>query len=109
MGEAILAFLSQLFLFATKVVPDDKIREEAQQIRKQRVTSEELIRIYDREFRRLKNHTEINIATDVSFADHNLPDDQRAELINLLTARILEYRKKFPLIFRKWLLLQSKS
>ena len=103
MFETIIALLTQVFAFGTKLVPDDKIREENQQLRKQRITGVELVKIYDREFRRLKNHTEINIGTDVKFVDYNLPPDQQQWLIENLTARIKTYRLNHPVIFRQWL------
>ena len=103
MFETIIALLTQVFAFGTKLVPDDKIREENQQLRKQRITGVELIRIYDREFNRLKNHTEITIGTDVKFVDYNLPPDQQQWLIENLTARITAYRLKHKIIFGKWL------
>lgn len=98
-AEAIKAF----FGFATKVVPSDKIRDDNHEIRKPKLEERQKIEIYDREFRRLKDHTEIEIGVDVSFVDKNLSDEDRKELIELLTKRIIEYRKRHSVIFHKWL------
>ena len=96
--EAIIAMFGTI----TKLTPSDAIREDNQRRLRIRRDSAEMIRIYDREFRRLKYHTEIDISTDVKFSDDNLPDDQEKELIELLTARVKEYRHNHPIIFRKW-------
>lgn len=100
---AIAEALSAIFNFGTKVVPSDVIREDNHQIRKPRLEQREKIRIYDVAFRRLKNHTEIDIATDVKFNYDNLDEEDQKELIDLLTKRIIEHRKKHPVLFRKWL------
>jgi hypothetical protein len=88
---------------ATKAIPSDKIREENQQIKIPRLQQNQKIAIYDREYRRLKDHTEIAIPLDVNFVDDNLNPEDKKELIELLTHRIIAYRKKHPIIFKKWL------
>lgn len=98
-AEAIKAF----FGFATKVVPSDVIREDSHVINRPRLEQKQKIAIYNREFRRLKDHPEINIATDVEFVDENLNEEDKKELIELLTNRITAYRRSHPVIFRKWL------
>ena len=98
-AEAIKAF----FGFATKVTPSEKVQDDLHEIRKPRLEQKQKIAIYDREFRRLKDHTEIPIPLDVSFVDDNLNEDDKKELIELLTKRIIEYRFRHKLIFGKWL------
>ena len=98
-AEAIKAF----FGFATKVVPSDVIRDDNHAIAKPRLEQKQKIIIYDREFRRLKDHTEIAIPLDVNFVDSNLNDLDRQELVELLQKRITEYRLRHKLIFGKWL------
>ena len=98
-AEAIKAF----FGFATKVVPSDVIRDDNHAIAKPRLEQKQKIIIYDREFRRLKDHTEISIPLDVTFIDSNLNELDREELIQLLEKRITEYRLRHKLIFGKWL------
>lgn len=104
------AFLTALFRAITgiskvaeKAIPSEKIQEENHARKKHRKTSRELILIYDREFRRLKDHWEIDIATDINFVHNDMEDDQRTELIELLTDRIDVYRIKRPIRFRKWI------
>ena len=101
--DSLFKAISALFVAITKITPSDVIREDNQRRLRIRRDSAEMIKIYDREYRRLKNHTEINIATDVKFSDDNLPDDQEKELIELLTARVTEYRKRHPVLFKRWL------
>lgn len=103
MISSVLAFLTAMLATISKLTPSDKVREEAQERRRQRVSSLEFTKIYDRQFHRLKAHTEIDIKTDVSFINYNLPDDQEAMLVELLTARVKKYRQRHPIIFRKWL------
>lgn len=101
-AEAIKAF----FGFATKVVPSDAIRDDNHLIKKPRLQEREKIAIYDREFRRLKDHTEIAIPLDLQFVDDNLNEDDQKELTELLTARIIQYRKANAWArpkFKKWL------
>ena len=97
--EAIKAF----FGFATKIIPDDTIRDDNHVIRKPRLEEMQKVKIYNREFIRLKDHPEIPIALDVHFIDKNLADEDRIELIDLLTRRITKYRQNHPVIFHKWL------
>lgn len=92
-----------LFNMVGKAIPSDKIREDNNALRKPRKEGKEMIEIYNREYIRLVSHPEINIATDVNFVDDNLPDDQKAELIEDLTNRIFEHRKNHPIIFREFL------
>lgn len=99
MAEAIKA----IFGFASKVVPSEKVQDNLHDIKRPRLEQKQKISIYDREFRRLKNHTEIDIATDVNFVDENLNEEDKKELIELLTKRITEYRLRHPVIFHKWL------
>ena len=99
---AIANAIAALFGFATKAVNPDEVRIDNHKIAKPRLEEREKIAIYDREFRRLKDHTEINIATDLNFVDDNLNEDKK-ELLELLTARITKYRQEHPIIFSKWL------
>ena len=108
--DAVLAFLSSLLALTTKAIKPDEIRIGSFDISKPRLSSAERIKIYDREFRRLKNHVEIEIGEDISFVNYNLTAEERALLIELLKDRIFEYRKecvrKFPNLFpkfKKWL------
>ena len=100
---AIAQALKALFDLLTKAVPSDKIREDNHDIVKPRLEQEEKIKILDIEFNKLKNHPELDIATSVGFINNNLDPQDRKELIELLTARIYAYRKKHPVIFKKWL------
>lgn len=99
----ILETLKSLFSLAEKAVPPDKIREDRFEIKKPRLEQEEKNAIFDRQFMRLRNRTEIPIKTHIAFVlDHLDPEDQK-ELTELLMARIIAYRKKRPVKFRKWL------
>lgn len=100
---AIAQALKAFFDLLTKAIPSDAMRENKQAIVEPRLKQEEKIKIFNREFRRLKNHTELNIATSVNFVDDNLNPEDQKELIELLISRIFEYRKNHPIIFRKWL------
>ena len=99
----ILKAVEALFGFLGKALPSDKIRETSQEINKPLLEEKERIRIYDIAYRRLKNHPEIVIENDVNFVNSNLHDDDKKWLIENLTARIHEYRRAHPVIFRKWL------
>ena len=100
---AIAEAIKAVFGFAAKVTPSEKVQDDLHEIRKPRLEQSQKIKIYDREYRRLRNHPEINIATDIEFVDDNLSEEDKKELIELLTTRITAYRKKHPSIFRKWL------
>lgn len=93
----------------TKIIPSDEIRNGRFDIHKSRLSEFERTRAYDIEFRRLKNHTEISIADDVAFIDYNLTDDERALMIRMLTARVDAYRRRHPILFRKWIKSQDAS
>ena len=99
-AQAIQAF----FGFFTKAVPSDAIREDRHVIAKPRLEQEEKIAIFNREFNRLKNHTELSIPVCVSFVDDNLNIDDQKELTELLIDRITKYRKNHPVVFRRWLI-----
>lgn len=99
----IVQTLKSLFGFLGKAIPSDKIREDRHELKKPRLAQKEKIIIFDREFRRLKNHPEIPIELNIEYVADNLNEEDQQELIALLTARITEYRKKRPVIFRKWL------
>lgn len=100
---AIAEAIKAIFGFAVRVTPSEKVQDDLHEIRKPRLEQKQKIAIYDREFRRLKDHTEIDIALDVDFVDENLNEEDKKELIELLTKRITEYRLKHPIIFRKWI------
>jgi hypothetical protein len=100
---AIAQALKSLFDFLTKVTPSDEIRQDNHNIKKPRLEQQEKIKILDREFKRLKNHPELNIVTSVGFVNDNLDIEDQKELIELLTSKIIAYRKKHPVIFKKWL------
>lgn len=103
MWESVIALLTQIFSFAIKVTPDDKERDATQEIHLPKLQQDVFIQIYDKQFNRLKNHTEIDIATDINYSLQNsMPENQRQELITLLQARIKEYRHKHNVIFKKW-------
>jgi hypothetical protein len=106
--SALFLAIKSMFEFGSKVTPPDQIRLDNHDIKKPRLTAQEKTKIYDIAYRRLKNHTEIDIATDVKFNYDNLHEDDQKELTELLTARITEYRKRHPIIFRKWLSLQKQ-
>lgn len=92
-----------MFSFVEKVTPPDEIRISQYEVKKPRLEQREKIRIFDREFRRLKNHTELSIDESVEFVNDNLDEEDKKELKKLLSDRIVEYRKKRPVIFKKWL------
>lgn len=99
----ILNLITKALDFGSKLLPSDKVREGNQQINKPLLESKALIKIYDREFRRLKNHQEIPIRQDVNFVNDGLSPEQKQELIKNLECRILEHRRKHKWRFRKWL------
>ena len=110
MLETIIALISQALSFATKLTPDDKNRDTTQTINLPRLEANAYIKIYDKEYIRLRNHTEIDIAQDVDFVTrHSMPADQEKELIDMLTARINAYRERHPIIFNKWLQKQKAT
>ena len=100
--SAISAAVGKMFGFAEKVIPSDKIRESNHERLKIRREESEIIKIYDRQYRRIKDHPEIDITTDVRLVCDNLPDDQEAALIELLTSRIKAYRHRHPILFKDW-------
>ena len=108
MVKTILALLSQMFAFATKVTPSDKIREKHQDIVTPKLEMGVFVAIYNKEYIRLRNHPEIDIKTDVNFTlQHSMPIEQEEQLIQLLTDRITSYRLRHKIIFRKWLKTQN--
>lgn len=104
--DIILAFLTQLLPTINKAIPPDEIRIGRFDINKPRLSQEQRVKAYDREFRRLKNHIEIKVADDVAFIDYNLTSEERGILIKNLEARIYQYRfdcaKHSPLLFPKF-------
>ena len=73
------------------------------EIKKKKLTANQMISIYDKDYIRLRDHWEIDIATDVNFVHDDMDEEDRRELIELLTNRITRYRKRFPIRFKKWL------
>ena len=104
--QSLFEAIKALFDFTAKAIPPDVIRIDKEGIAKPRLTAEEKTKIYDIAYNRLKNHTEIDIATDVKYNYGSLSEDDQKELTKLLIARITEYRKRHPIIFKKWLSLQ---
>lgn len=106
MKELIMAFIQMItsgLNLGNKLAPTDKMKEDKDAREKPRKEGMELIAIYDREYRRLKDHEEIDIAKDVNFVNDNMPDDQQQEMIENLTNRIFEYRRKKPVRFKRFL------
>lgn len=107
--EAIIAVAQAIkaaFGFGAKAIEPKEIRIDNHLIEKPKLQQQQKIEIYDREFRRLKDHTEISIPLDINFVDDNLNDEDTGELIKLLTSRITAYRKKNAWArpkFKKWL------
>lgn len=104
MFKAIIQFLAQLLGVVDKAIPDAQERAENRERTKTRISGREFIKIYDREFRRLKNHPEIIIADDVNYVNEVMEDSQCKELIGLLESRILEFRSKKPKKYGVWLI-----
>lgn len=100
---ALFNAIASVFGFGTKAIVPDEVRIKNHEIAIPRLEAKEKIRIYDVAFRRLKNHPEIDIATDVAFNYDHLNQDDQVELVEMLTDRITEYRRKRPILFRKWL------
>lgn len=92
-----------MFSFAKALIKPDSVRIDDAERAKPRKDSREIIRIYDREYMRLKWHTEIDIASDVNLVNDELPEDQKRELIANLTDRIFQFRGKNPVLFKKFL------
>ena len=103
----ILQTLQSIFTFLTKVTPDDKIQEQNQIINLPRLQAEQRIALINKEFARLKNKPSLSIPLEISFVDANLNPEDQKELTTIVEQRILEYRKRHPIIFKNWLKTQS--
>ncbi len=101
--DAILTFLSSLLPVIGKAIPPDEIRIGHFDIKKPRLSQKERVAAYDREYRRLINHPEIEISKDVAFVDYNLTESERDILIENLTDRVFYKRSKHPILFKKFL------
>jgi len=108
--QLVISFLTNLLPVIQKAIAPDEIRIGRFDINKPRMSEDERVKAYDKEYRRIVNHTEIEIADDVAFVDYNLTDAERAQLVKLLSARIYQHRadcvKRFPNLFpkfKKWL------
>lgn len=97
--SALFQMVSSIFGFGTKVIPSDKIREEKLNISIPRLTGQEKTKIYDSCFHDLRRHPEIIIETHINFVHDALNEDDKKELVELLTARLnadpIYHRKKF--------------
>lgn len=102
---AIAVAVGKIFGFGEKAIKPDEIRIDENERKKARKEGDELIRIYDKLYARLKNHDEIDIATDVNLIYDNMDEEQRKELIENTTNRIFKYRSKpiNRILFRKFL------
>lgn len=100
---AIAVAIQKMFSFAQAEIPPDVIRIDNHEIEKPRLEEKELIAIYDKQYIRLKDHWEIDIATDTNFICANLNNEQRESMITDLTNRIFLYRGRHKIIFRKFL------
>lgn len=103
--EAVAVAVGKIFGFGEKAIKPDEVRIGEHKIKKPRKEGDELIRIYDKQYNRLKNHDEIDIATDVNLIYDNMDEGQRAELIENLTNRIFKFRAKpiNKIFFKKFL------
>jgi hypothetical protein len=103
MIAAIAVSLGKMFDLGNKLVPPDVIRIDNHEIEKPRLEDSELIRRYNKQYTRLKDHWEIDIASDTNAIFVNMNDEQRALMIENLTNRIFAYRSRHKIIFRKFL------
>jgi len=104
---AVLQTIQNLFTFLTKVVPDDKIREQNQVLNLPRLQAEQRIALINKEFKRLRNRPSLSIPLDVAFVDSNLSPEDQKELTTIVEQKILDYRKRHPIMFKSWLKAQS--
>ncbi len=100
---AIIEAVTAIFKFGEKVAPPDEIKISNHEIKKPRLEQKEKVSIYDAAYRRLKDHTEIDIWQDIQFNYDNLSEQDQKELFELLTDRIRQYRLNHKIRFKKWL------
>lgn len=100
---AIADAIKALFTFLSNLTPSQVVKDDNHVIARPRLQQQEKISILNREYQRLKNETELSIAENVSFVDDNLDPQDQLELTSILTAKIYNYRKNHPVVFRKWL------
>jgi len=85
---ALFEAIKAAFVFSTKVTPSEKIQEERFEIKKPRISGQEMTRIFDKRFHDLRHHPELDITTNVSMICNDLNAEDRAELVSQLTARL---------------------
>mgnify|MGYP003348623088 FL=1 len=88
---------------AKKALPSEKIQEEKFEQAKPRLELEEKQAVIRVAFQYLKNDTEINIDNYVNFSLDHLSEGDQKEIKQILKEKVYEYRKKHPIIFKKWL------
>ena len=106
MWEAIKAFFlawSSTNKVVEKALPSEKIQEEKFEQAKPRLELEEKQAVIRVAFQYLKNDTEINIDNYVNFSLDHLSEGDQKEIKQILKEKVYEYRKKHPIIFKKWL------
>ena len=89
------------FIFGTKAIPSDKIREdlhdEKEDLRKQDFSQQ----MINDDFNYLKRRTEINIKDYLEYIHPTLEGlDKYTEIV---TAMVHEFRYDRPIIYRKWI------
>lgn len=108
MKKIVAIVIAIVKLFWGKSAPDAPasptvIEAENHEIQKPQLGQTVLIKIEDAQFKRLKNHWEIDIANDTNLVCHYLPDDQLQRLVKNLTDRIFKYRSRRKILFRKFI------
>ena len=88
---------------AEKALPSKKIQEEKFEQAKPRLEYEEKQATICVAFQYLKNEPEIDIDNYVNYSFDHLSEDDQKEIKQILKEKIYEYRKKHPIIFKKWL------
>lgn len=104
--ETILALveaLKTILGFAAKAIPPDEIRIDRHKIKKPKLEHKVKEQIFTQAFLKLKNNTSLESDLWVDFVHDNLDQDDITELKEMLKQRILQYRKRRPVRFKKWL------
>ena len=100
---ALVEALKTILGFATKAIPPDEIRIDRHKIRKPKLEHKVKEQIFNKAFLELRNTTSLEVDLWVDFVHDNLDEEDIVELKEMLKQRILQYRRRRPIRFKKWL------
>lgn len=104
---ALIEMLKAGFVFGTKAIPSDKIREEKHEEKKELREQDFSQQMINDDFRYLKRRTEINIKDYLAYVHPTLEGLEK--YTEIVTARVHEFRYDRPILYRSWIKANPKK